>query len=439
MTTRPDYDDRTTDVLAGISGPVERVVVVGAGIAGLTVASALTHAGVDAVVLEARDRIGGRLHTVDLAGAPIDLGGSWIHHPVGNPLRAFADQVGVPCAGADPIPEIGGFDCAEGRRLSADEVAASLRLVYEEFAEATDRLRAQLGPEASAAEAIEVFLAETGLGPADHRRARQNLRAIIEAEAAGTAESQSLQWMWNETEYEGSYFGDVPVGGYGGWSTRWPPASTSGSASRSPRWPSRRAGSRCAATTAPSRRARTSWSPCRSECCRRGSPRFSPPLPPDRLAAIARLGFGRYEKVVLRFEEPFWRAAGLPHVMLFPADPDDRHHVGLRAGRVRRRPVLVLHDLRECGRPGRRLDPGRCGGLGAGDARGRRRAARARRRPRSRSRPGPPTRTAGARTPTSRPVRTRTTWICSASQWAAACCSRGSTPRAPGWRTPTAR
>jgi len=38
---------------------------------------------------------------------------------------------------------------------------------------------------------------------------------------------------------------------------------------------------------------------------KRSAPRFSPALPPDRLAAIGRLGFGRYEKVVLRFDEPF--------------------------------------------------------------------------------------------------------------------------------------
>ena len=42
-----------------------------------------------------------------------------------------------------------------------------------------------------------------------------------------------------------------------------------------------------------------------------GALRFSPSLPADRTAAIARLGFGRFEKVALRFEEPFWRAAGV--------------------------------------------------------------------------------------------------------------------------------
>jgi cation diffusion facilitator CzcD-associated flavoprotein CzcO len=41
-----------------IQQPVGRVVVIGAGIAGLTVAHRLTEAGVECVVLEARDRIG---------------------------------------------------------------------------------------------------------------------------------------------------------------------------------------------------------------------------------------------------------------------------------------------------------------------------------------------------------------------------------------------
>jgi len=52
-------------------------------------------AGVECVALEARDRIGGRLHTVDLAGSPVDLGGSWIHMPIGNPMSTFARQIGV--------------------------------------------------------------------------------------------------------------------------------------------------------------------------------------------------------------------------------------------------------------------------------------------------------------------------------------------------------
>src|SRR6185437_11028977 len=79
--TAESLDDGRTDIPVGTAEPVERVVVVGAGIAGLTVANALAHAGVECVVVEARDRIGGRLHTVNVAGSLVDLGGSWIHTP----------------------------------------------------------------------------------------------------------------------------------------------------------------------------------------------------------------------------------------------------------------------------------------------------------------------------------------------------------------------
>ena len=51
--TAENFTDGRASVPGGIAGPVRRVVVVGAGIAGLTVASALTQAGVECVVLEA--------------------------------------------------------------------------------------------------------------------------------------------------------------------------------------------------------------------------------------------------------------------------------------------------------------------------------------------------------------------------------------------------
>ena len=72
-----------------------RALVVGAGVSGLTAARRLRLLGWDVVVLESRDRIGGRTHTIDLAGHPLDLGASWIHGPVGNPLMAYLDQAGL--------------------------------------------------------------------------------------------------------------------------------------------------------------------------------------------------------------------------------------------------------------------------------------------------------------------------------------------------------
>ena len=57
----------------------KRVIVVGAGMAGIMATRTLHEAGYDVIALEARDRIGGRTHTDHSLGLPVDLGGAWIH------------------------------------------------------------------------------------------------------------------------------------------------------------------------------------------------------------------------------------------------------------------------------------------------------------------------------------------------------------------------
>ncbi|MBF4606600.1 flavin monoamine oxidase family protein [Curtobacterium sp. VKM Ac-1393] len=71
------------------------VVVVGAGVSGLAAARALALGGQRVVVLEARDRIGGRTWTDSALGVPVDLGASWIHGIDGNPLWALAPRFGI--------------------------------------------------------------------------------------------------------------------------------------------------------------------------------------------------------------------------------------------------------------------------------------------------------------------------------------------------------
>lgn len=71
------------------------VVVVGAGLAGLTAARELVRAGVKSVVLvEARKRVGGRTFTRTVSGVPVDVGGQW-WGPTQNRIKALADELGV--------------------------------------------------------------------------------------------------------------------------------------------------------------------------------------------------------------------------------------------------------------------------------------------------------------------------------------------------------
>lgn len=73
----------------------ERVVVVGAGMAGLVSARLLHDSGFAVTVLEARGRLGGRVWTDDRLGAPLDLGGSWVHGVEGNPLTLWCEKLGI--------------------------------------------------------------------------------------------------------------------------------------------------------------------------------------------------------------------------------------------------------------------------------------------------------------------------------------------------------
>src|SRR5690348_6451826 len=55
------------------------VVVIGAGFAGLVAARELGRAGLGVLVLEARDRVGGRTWTDRRLGHDLELGGTWVH------------------------------------------------------------------------------------------------------------------------------------------------------------------------------------------------------------------------------------------------------------------------------------------------------------------------------------------------------------------------
>lgn len=72
----------------------ERVVVVGAGLAGLSAARRLVADGCDVTVLEARDRVGGRTEGAIVAGVPVELGGQWIG-PTQTRMYALVGELGL--------------------------------------------------------------------------------------------------------------------------------------------------------------------------------------------------------------------------------------------------------------------------------------------------------------------------------------------------------
>lgn len=72
------------------------IIVIGAGLAGLAAATELKRLGHQVVVLEARNRIGGRIWTSQQwPDLPLDLGATWIHGINGNPITQVANQIGA--------------------------------------------------------------------------------------------------------------------------------------------------------------------------------------------------------------------------------------------------------------------------------------------------------------------------------------------------------
>ncbi|XP_010940275.1 polyamine oxidase 5 isoform X1 [Elaeis guineensis] len=76
--------------------PSPSVIVIGGGISGIAAARALSNASFKVILLESRNRLGGRVHTDYSFGCPIDMGASWLHGVCNeNPLAPFISGLGL--------------------------------------------------------------------------------------------------------------------------------------------------------------------------------------------------------------------------------------------------------------------------------------------------------------------------------------------------------
>ena len=317
-----------------LPGPTRSVIVIGAGIAGLTVARLLQAAGVEVVVLEARDRIGGRIHTIDLAGATIDLGAAWIHGRRGNPVAAIADAHGIATA-PHPYQPIALWDAVEGRFADPAEIKAALRR-ERGFLAALASLRRELGDSASAQAAIDAHLAELRLPARADRYARLVLEQyMIELDYSGPSARTALALL-DEDEFYG--YDDHRI--VGGTRALLAPLAQgldirlAAPATRILHDPTEIRVETAGGAAFTADRAIVTVP---LGVLQAGAIAFAPALPASKAAALQRLEMGSLEKVILRFDRAFW--------------PNVTDAAWLHAGRARGELPLIIDATAAAGAP----------------------------------------------------------------------------------------
>lgn len=117
----------------GAAAAAPEVLVIGAGGAGLVAAKELMKSGVPVLVLEARDRIGGRAFTDTSLGVPWDRGCSWLHSPEVNPWVGYARR-----SEFELTPDLTARHLYEGSRRLSEADTAGYRAVSERMSRELD-------------------------------------------------------------------------------------------------------------------------------------------------------------------------------------------------------------------------------------------------------------------------------------------------------------
>lgn len=169
--------------------------------AGLAAASRLREAGREVIVLEARQRLGGRLFTSNQwADAPLDVGATWIHGDgPGNPISDLARRAGARLAqtsfGRDQAYE------ADGRRLDAagatqlEKLRASLRKAISDYQRSDS--------DTSLRDAVYRGLGYSERSALEQQRIDYLINTTYEHEYSGDAGQLSALWFDSDSRYEG--------------------------------------------------------------------------------------------------------------------------------------------------------------------------------------------------------------------------------------------
>lgn len=283
-------------------------IVVGAGVSGLTAARQLTNAGRRVVVLEARDRVGGRVWTHRSDGLTTDLGASWIHGVNDCAVAAAAEAFGMQTVeftvgGYQPDSRPIAHYSPDGKRLSD---AAAQRYVNDIHAVDATLLGviADSAPEASYRDVTESALAQQGWEEDRTQRVREYLEHRSEEQYGAWIENLAAHGLDDDT-----VDGDEVVfpDGY----DRLPARLSDGLDIRLEHVVSRVQWSTEGVTVTTDHGTFTADTAVVSVpvgVLKSDDFAIEPPLPEPVASALSRLTMNAFEKIFLRFPTRFWDA-----------------------------------------------------------------------------------------------------------------------------------
>lgn len=172
-----------------------RVVVVGAGLAGLSAAESLARGGADVVVLEATERVGGRVRTVALGDHVVETGAEWVDSTHWR-MHELMSRYGVDCEGEGMVWSTirrwlfwNGVRYAGERIRDIDSKAIDELDRYDEFVDATgdampDASRPSTHPDAARLDSLSLAdaMKEIDLGAVARLFARRDSQGEFAAE-----------------------------------------------------------------------------------------------------------------------------------------------------------------------------------------------------------------------------------------------------------------
>lgn len=177
-----------------------RTLVIGAGLAGLAAARELLRHGHQVIVLEARDRLGGRIWTSSQwPDVPLDLGATWIHGTKGNPITGLADVLKAPrlitSYDRSVIYNTSGQLLTQPEAMQLDAIS---QRVFAALRKAQD-----LDEDRSVRQAVASLEKEFRASPEATRFLNFCLSGAIEQEFSGSASRLSAQWYDSVKEFAG--------------------------------------------------------------------------------------------------------------------------------------------------------------------------------------------------------------------------------------------